>query len=130
MNPVSEDIIDYMESSAGGLDFTAGTDIFIGVMPDSPDNCVCIIDAGGYAPQPNYTYLRPSFQVSVRGSRQGYQDAWDDAQTIRDALHGVAGETINSTYYSQILATSDIMFVGNDDNDRPLFIINFEAHRY
>ena len=130
MNPASEDLKDFIELSSTGLDFTFGTNMFIGDMPDKPDNCITLYDTGGPAPQANYDYYKPTVQILIRGDIQGYQNAWDQANSLSNALHGVAGETVNSTYYSQILASSDLMFVGKDDSNRPIFSINFEIHRY
>ena len=129
MNSVSEDIKDFIELSDTGLDWDFGTDMFIGFMPETPDKCICIYDTGGYPPQSNYDYYKPTIQIIIRGNKQDYQSAWDDAFELMDVLHGVHGEEINLTTYIQILSMSDILFLGYDKNKRPEFSINFEIHR-
>ena len=129
MNSTTEDIKDFIELSDTGLGWTFGTNMFIGFTPETPDNCICIYDTGGYPPQSNYDYFKPTIQIMIRGNKQDYQSAWDDAKQLMTALHGVHGEVINLTTYIQILSMSDILFLGYDKNKRPEFSINFEIHR-
>ena len=129
MNSPSEDIKDILESSAVGLGLVFGTDLFVSRMPETPDQCVAVFDTGGEPPQPSFVYLKPTIQVRIRGAKTGYQTAYTLAESIRDALHDLTNETWNSTRYVGIWATSDIFFIGYDENDRPLFSVNFRIHR-
>ena len=130
MNPPSEDVKDILESSVAATGLTFGTDLFISSLPDSPDHCVGIYDTGGIEPEHNYTYFRPTFQITVRGKKQsGYREAWKMAETVRNVLMAIHNETWNSTVYVGIWAQTDILFVGYDDNKRPLLTVNFRIHR-
>jgi hypothetical protein len=67
----------------------------------------------------------PSVAVRVRGSRIGYQAAYDLSKQILDELHGKSEVTVNNNRYLGIFATSDILAIGRDTNDRPIFSVNF-----
>lgn len=128
MNAPSEDVKDYLVGvSALALEFA--TNLFISEMMDEPDECTCIYDTGGTPAEPHITYERPTFQIRVRGVRGEYQDAYDLAQAIKIELNGVNNETIATSRYIGIWLNSDIIFVGYDEKHRPLFSINFRAHR-
>ncbi len=128
MNAPSEDIKDILLGILS-LTLTYATDLFIGEMPKTPNNCVCIFDTGGYDPESNYVYQRPTIQVRVRGAGGGYLAAHEQAQAIRDELHGLHNETINGARYVGIWQEGDIISVGQDDNKRPNITVNFRIHR-
>lgn len=128
MQPPSEDIKDYLEG-VSSLALTYGTDLFISEIPKEPDNCVCIFDTGGYDPEAQYIYQRPTIQVRVRGAKGEYLAAHEQAQAIRDELHGLHNETINGVRYVGIWQEGDIISVGQDDNKRPNVTMNFRIHR-
>jgi hypothetical protein len=111
------------------LQLTFATDLFVSEMPDAPDAAVCIFDTGGYAPEVDYEYKRPTVQVLVRGRRDGYLAAHALAADILDVLNGLHNETINSTRYIGIWAEGDVISLGRDGNGRPLLSMNFRIHR-
>lgn len=132
MNAPSKDITDYLATSAVGVG-TFGTDLFFSTMPDSANTneglCVGVFDTGGDAPEAGYTYERPHLQVQVRGNKGEYIEAYDKAADVRDALHGLTNETINSARYVGIWCLSDVAFISYDEKHRPLFTVNFRIHR-
>ena len=128
MNPTTQDIKDILEDSIGVAELSFGTNLFIGIMPDTPDSCVGLYDTGGMAPDEAIEgLLYPTFQVRVRGAEGGYQTAYALAQSVRNALHQLANQTFNGTRYLYIFASSDILFLGPDEKGRPLFSINFRT---
>lgn len=128
MNAPSEDVKDILEGITS-LALTFTTDLFVSEMPAEPDGCVCVYDTGGDPPQPDNVYKKPSVQVRVRGAKGGYLIAHALAQSIQDVLHGTANYTINGARYIGIWAVGDVLFVGYDDNHRPLLTANFRLHR-
>jgi len=128
MNPASEDIKDYLESSAVALG-TFGTDLFIGQMPATPDVCIVIVDTAGFRPELNYEWERPGIQILVRGELGSYLTTNNSAKAVYTALHGICNETINTAVYKLIRAVSTPIYIGEDDNKRPLFSLNFEIQR-
>lgn len=128
MNAPAQDIAEIL-IDAGISGITAiKTDIFIGMEPAEPDACVTVYDTGGFPPEVNYVYLKPTVQVRIRGAKGAYQLAYTKAESIRDELHAKALTTKNSTNYIAIWAMSDILFIGFEDG-KPIFTVNFRIHR-
>lgn len=131
MNSPAEDFKDILilSSSATGLVFK--TDLFVGYEPDvnSTNPIVTLYDTGGDAPQVNFNYYVVRVQARIRAAKFGYQAAYTLAETVRDALHEQALITVNSTNYRAIWAVTDILPIGEDENNRQIFTVNFEAHR-
>jgi hypothetical protein len=66
----------------------------------------------------------------VRGTiNTGYATAYSTMNTIKGVLHKFNNQTINSTLYQGIWASSDIISLGYDENDRPTLTLNFRIHR-
>jgi len=128
VNPPSEDIKDLIDADSD-LGLTFGTDLFVSEMPETPDACVCVYDTGGFPPDPNHTYDHPSVQVRVRGAKGKYRDAYVRANDIKKLLHQTTNETADGSRYLGIFAGSDVLFVGYDDNHRPLLTVNFNCER-
>lgn len=129
MNASSVDIKDYLESSASATGLVFNTDLFISREPETPDAVVTIYDTTGEDAQANYEYRRPNIQVRVRSPIQDYITGHATAESIFNALHGLANITINSTRYIGIWAMGDINLIMWDENDRAIFTINFRIHR-
>lgn len=128
-NPASEDIKDLLILSSSGLDLIYETNLFISVLPDSPDECVGIFDSGGLTPEVNYTYEYCDLQIRVRGNIFCYKNSYILAKNISSYLHGKTERTINLTRYILIKMITEPVFLGLDENKRPLFSINFLIHR-
>lgn len=130
MNSASEDIKDMLDGDSS-LGLTYGTDLFIGKEPSSPDNCVTIIDTGGYPPMravdTSVKYFYSSVQIRIRNKR--YTDGYAVARDVFDSLHNRAQETWNGTLYTVIQAADEPALLGWDGNNRPQFIINFNTQR-
>lgn len=131
MNSPAVDISDILAATSS-LALTFATDLFVSEMPDTsdtPDECVCVYDTGGFEPEAGFNYERPTVQVRVRGPKGDYETAHNLAQSIRDELHGLANHTINGARYIGIWCMSDIMSLGYDKNHRPMLSVNFRIHR-
>jgi len=129
MNPSSTDIIEILESSVKGLDLVFGTDLFQSFMPESPNACVSVNDSGGFEPQSNYIYEKPTVQILVRGDVWGYPACYALAKSIYNVLHDLHGEVWGSTKYIGIWAQGDILSLGYDESNRPTLSLNFRIHR-
>lgn len=128
MNSPAVDIKDFLESSECGVG-TFGTDIFIGIMPETPDACICISDASGLKPESRYEWEYPGLQVLVRKAEGNYVTAREKIIQIKDCLHGLNNRTINGTIYKMIVAAHEPLYLGVDGINRPMFSINFELQR-
>lgn len=124
MNASSEDIKDYLESSAVSI-ATFGTDMFISEFPNKPDSCICLKDSASWkSPETNYRMEYPGIQILIRDSPSGYTTAWERAEEIKDELHALTNLR-QGAYYVSIALEGDIMYIGRDGSNRPIFSLNF-----
>ena len=71
---------------------TVGTDIFLGLMPDQPDNCVTLFEYAGSPPDLHWNGEYPGLQVRVRN--KSYAAARTKIGEIMTALHGLYEQTL------------------------------------
>jgi hypothetical protein len=128
MNPTSQDIASYLDG-VSWVGLTFGTDLFAFKQPDSPNLCATVYDTGGFAPEPDYRYDKPTIMVKVRGGPNEYMEAYQIAENVKEALRGLHGETIGGTKYIGCWVVTDPSFIGYDQNSRPEITINFRLHR-
>ena len=124
IKPTSVDIKDMLVSDGIG---TFGTDIFIGREPDEPNNCITIYDTGGGEPNAKWREDNPTIQIRVRNS--SYESGYDKIIGVRDKLLGRPPETVNTTDYIGIWASSDIIPMERDNQERSIFVTNFRIIR-
>lgn len=99
--------------------------IYIGRMPDQPDNCICIYPSSGGAPNPKWLLDYPGIQVIVRGDEGNYDAARQKAQDVKDVLTGLPSQTITSDRWVGIWMVGDIQPVNWDPKKRWMFSLNF-----
>ncbi|MFP4047480.1 MAG: minor capsid protein [Bacteroidales bacterium] len=129
MNSLAIDMKDLLESQSG-LDLTFGTNLFVSLEPESPDNCVTIYDTSGQMPDLALTsesYYRDTVQIRVRDNR--YDDAMSLIYSIESFLQGRHSFTVNSTNYMLVQTLIPPFHLGFDDNHRALVVLNIEAQR-
>lgn len=140
MNPVSVDIKDLLVDEE--LVYYIGDDpqnplglafaISIASLPDSPINCVAVIDTGGPTIQQMFNKEKidsESFQFIVRSSV--YMDAWSKIDGIRTYIDGLGKTTVgaNDYRYEGFYRTSAPLYLGKDGNQRHLFSLNYRTIR-
>lgn len=128
MNAASKDVKDLLAGESA-LGLTYGTDLHISEMPAEPDVCVSVHDSGGPPPSALFTLERPMVQIRVRAAKGHYEAGHATAAFIRDLLNGLHGFTLNGSRYISIFATSEVIPLGNDQNRRPEFSVNFQIQR-
>lgn len=124
MSIIIDDIADFLEDEGIG---TVGTNIFVGQQPDSPANCITVIDTGGQRPDIDLPTKRPTFQVLVRNTDYALGAA--KLLEVRNALHNNYNATLveNGNYFYSINAITEGGHIGKDDIGNDEFSINFEA---
>jgi hypothetical protein len=107
---------------------TSVTNLYIGSMPDSPDNCVAIFPTGGFARSMSGTYLEePTFQIRIRNTSQAA--ATTLADTIKDLLHGNSTTKILMIQQmGDVQGFGDSVGVGMDPKKRYQCTINFRCY--
>ena len=129
MNAPSKDIKDMLITEFS-LGLTFGTNLFIGKIPASSKNCVCIYDTPGI---PNSltllksAYERPSIQIRVRNI--DYTEGWNLIEAIKDFLQKKLQETIGTTLYTLITVASGPSFLEYDENGIANFVLNLNIQR-
>ena len=102
------------------------SNIYYGDLPDTPDNVLVLYNTGGFDSLHNMTDVtaeQPTFQVRIRNT--SYATAITQAESIKDALDGVATQTINSNLYISVFLQGDINSIGKDDRGRSNLTLNF-----
>lgn len=106
----------------------AATAIFVGDMPDAPDNIICLFQSGGFDPSHSFDsrqFEEPTFQVRIRNVSYAMADT--KAQAIKDALDGQTELTINGNRYISIFQQGDILPLGKDSKNRSELSLNFRV---
>lgn len=97
--------------------------------PTVPHTAITIYDTGGTAPNARFLLDHPTVQIRIRGNPNDYQAAYLKALDVKDALLGIPQSTVNGVRYVGIWQDSDLISLGNDDNDRPIIVANFRIVR-
>jgi len=129
MNTILEAVGDYLVSASVG---TLGTNMFLAVMPETPDTLITIYENAGNRPSftmgAGVTAIdRPLIQVICRAGRGDYPTARDQAETIRQLLGAVVEQTISGVNVMRIEPQGSIVPMGEDENLRPMVSVNFEC---
>lgn len=124
-----DDLGTYVDTNTS---LTLGTDLFLSLMPDTPDNVVALYEStGGVVPvstmgSTNLPQIeRPELQVIVRNT--SYSTGRALANTLWELLTAVSNTTIESTLYHRIESTSSPFVFDRDDSRRVLFSCNFNV---
>lgn len=104
---------------------TLSIDLFIGNLPNEPDNAVVVIDTGSLEPDKYLPFSRTTFQILVRNKT--YAQGRAKLEAIKLRLHQLANIVMGEKHVFYILANSDGGHVGRDDSGRELFSINFRT---
>lgn len=128
MNSPAADIQDLLNGS--GL-FTEGTNLFIGKMPDTPHECVCVYDIAGMPPNAMIAHDEfPMVTVHVRGERFAYANSYSNCRTVITELHRKANYMVDSSVrIISILSQHDPIFLGYDEKERPTWSMSFLINR-
>jgi len=112
---------------------TLGTNIFLSLMPDTPDLCTAVYEYSGLSPLDTFgasvtvALDRPSIQVMTRAGRNDYVAARDRAVNVRNSLAKISNQTLSGINILRIAPLSAINSIGLDEKDRPLVTISFTA---
>ena len=115
------DISTYLKDQGVG---TPGTDMFLGLMPDQPDNCVALFEYAGSPPDLHWEGEYPGLQVRVRN--KGYAAARTKIGEVMEKLHGLHEQTLSGTRYLLIKARGSPEVLKRDANNRVELFVNFE----
>lgn len=103
----------------------AGWAVETGREPKSPDRVVTFTDTGGEPANPKYLLDFPGVQIRVRGAPNGYKAAYAHAKLVKDLVLGVDSQDVADDRLVSVTMISDVQYLGNDEDERPMFSINF-----
>ena len=86
-------------------------------------NDIGVVRTGGLPQETNTDVDRPTFQVTVRGTKDSSTDIEDKVDDVVEALDKFQG-VLNDTRYYDVQKTGDVLWLGYDDG-RPLYSLNF-----
>lgn len=115
------DISTYLKVQGVG---TPGTDMFIGLMPDQPDDCVALFEYAGSPPDLHWNGEYPGLQVRTRS--KSYATARAKIVEVVKELHGLHEQVLNGTRYLLIKARGSPEVLKRDNNNRVELFVNFE----
>ena len=115
------DISTYLKNQGVG---TPGTDMFLGLMPDQPDDCVALFEYAGSPPDLHWNGEYPGLQVRVRN--KSYAAARTKIGEAMTTLHGLHEQTLSGTRYLLIKARGSPEVLKRDNNNRVELFVNFE----
>lgn len=115
------DIGGYLQAQGAG---TLGVDMYLGLMPDQPDNCVALFEYAGSPPDLHWNGEYPGLQVRVRN--KSYAVARSKIGEIVQKLHGLHEQTLSGTRYLLIRARGTPEILKRDANNRVELFVNFE----
>lgn len=110
---------------------TAGTDLFGGEMPDSPDACVVVLEAAGFGPMftmgasTGAAIRRPRIRVLARAAAFDYAAARTKIDAVIAALGVIRAQTTGGVTFMTILQETEPFPVRYDDSDRPVLEVDF-----
>ena len=133
MNPAGKDIASILEDQSS-LGLTLATDLFYGRLIDGDgfDNIVAVVDNPGDAPQLTLQKDTSGYKyssVSIYVRNVDYDDGYAVIDSIVDYLHGLSGIVESGTLYTLVRAMADPQVLEYDENDRVVFMVNFEVQR-
>ncbi len=115
------DIGNYLQAQGIG---TLGTNIFLGLMPDEPANCIALFEYAGSPPDLHWNGEYPGLQVRVRN--KSYAAARTKIGEVMEKLHGLHEQTLSGTRYLLIKARGSPEVLKRDNNNRVELFVNFE----
>jgi hypothetical protein len=118
---VLADISTYLKNQSIG---TPGTDMFLGQMPDQPDNCIALFEYAGSPPDLHWNGEYPGLQVRVRN--KSYAMARAKIGEVMEKLHGLHEQTLAGTRYLLIKARGSPEILKRDASNRVELVLNFE----
>ncbi len=137
MATILESVGDFLQntSSAFGAHAsqgTLGTNIFLGVLPDSPDTCIAVYENSGSSPtftmgSGGIVIDYPMLQIISRGAREDYPTTRDKAESIRVLLATVLEQTISGIHVMRVEPMGSVNLLGIDPKYRPLISVNFRC---
>jgi hypothetical protein len=94
----------------------------------APDACAVVKLTGGFPPSQWTGKKQPSFQILVRGNTKDTSECEARAYAIYDSLINLRDVVVGDDSIVVIRAMNSVpLFIGNDENNRPIYSMNFDC---
>lgn len=126
-----EDIGTHLDTEVS--DLTLGTNLFLGLLPDSPNTAAALYEIASFPPV--YTMSGVGHPVIVNHRIQTYVRAADYstcrtlAEEVWLTIQEVANETVGGNDYLRAMAAGSPEFLERDDRDRVIIVSRFDVQR-
>ena len=101
---------------------TSGTNMFVGIVPDTITGlAVLLLDVGGAPATPKWNRNWWDIEVIVRSNINDYAGGWNKSISIKNLLLSHAPTTIGTNVYAAFLQRNDVTYIGQDENKRHKF---------
>jgi len=100
------------------------TPIFTGGEPKSPNEVITIYNTSEEPPSPKFLLDFPGLQVRCRST--SYDAAYAILLGVFDILVGRPPFVVSTTRYTGVMATTNILEIGRDENDRRILVFNLK----
>ena len=94
----------------------------------TPDQSIAIVPTGGFQREDRAFVDRPTFQIVVRAGKDTSSSLETKVAAVDAALNAFDG-TLSSRVYVDINRQGDYLWLGRDENGRPMYSLNYLAHR-
>jgi len=104
-------------------------DVFVNIMPQTPQKCVVVYDVAGRSPEFTFDgakFRKPSIQITTRDYK--YDDSYNLISNVINYLEQLEGTTYGNIQFIQIEQTTDIFSYDYQDEYNNLlkcFAVNF-----
>lgn len=108
----------------------ATTTTFIGEMPDTPNDCICLYEYAGSPPDLTHDgqeIEKPGLQAKVRST--SYATGRAKIESVITALNKTANTTLTATRYLFIRANQSPQCLGRDASRRWEWVVNFSIQK-
>ena len=121
---IATGIKDYLESQGVG---TYETDLFVRVMPEKPDNAICVYDEPGNVTDEMHSYDVDSFgsQIIVRGT---YAFVKAKMLEIHRKVAGLMRVTLDGIYIGATHIQTPPAAIGTDKKGRAEYSVHYVHH--
>lgn len=128
--PADEDLVAYLTTQVG---LTAGTNLFVGPMPETPDACVAVTHYGSqrsdsYVMGASLTapgYEVENVQVMVRDTQERRANARTTANSVHALLANLQSTELSGRTYFAVEDDGTPYCIGKDQNERWRFVANY-----
>ena len=128
MRALSQDIIEWLAAEGHG---TIGTDLFMAVEPDQPDDVVTAFDTGGSPDLMSGDHPIEEPTVMLRARNKDYRQGWERLDTLVRALTDDTRISVadSGAGYVGLWLMSGPMMIGRDEHERHRLTANLRCIR-